>query len=388
MKKLKIFTICIAIICIFTACGNNNIVTENYVDTTTSGVEQNDDDSLEDLQTEAVVADEDEKESSAVEDKNILSDENKNNEAISEEKAAEDDQTEEKVDEIEADEKYDVNLFDKSEIYYAQRSMNVRKGPGKEYEITGHFSLNDEVEVLGECKDLPWYQIKYGDEIEFVHSSLVKKDKVDVEAIRIQQEAVAQQTQQAQATQAALPTQVAQVQAPEPVAPKPPVQAASGAAKTVFIGDSRTCQMREATGGAGVVWICEYATRYDWFQNTAIPQADTCIGLGTRVVICMGVNDPNSINSYANLVNQKATDWIGRGASVYYVSLNPVDHPYEDKAPLLDSFNATMPTLLSGVRWIDTASVIKQGGFVLEDGIHYDAAGNATIFNMIYGCLK
>jgi hypothetical protein len=47
-----------------------------------------------------------------------------------------------------------------------------------------------------------------------------------------------------------------------------------------------------------------------------------------------------------------------------------------------------MPGLLANVKWIDTASVVKQGGFVLEDGIHYDAAGNVSIYNMIIRSLK
>ncbi|MBP1585561.1 MAG: SGNH/GDSL hydrolase family protein, partial [Lachnospiraceae bacterium] len=155
-----------------------------------------------------------------------------------------------------------------------------------------------------------------------------------------------------------------------------------------FIGDSRTCQMRAATGGGKCGWICEYATGYDWFADTAIPQADPLIGNGTKVVICMGVNDPGSLNSYANKVNEKAAEWVNRGAKVYYVSINPVDHPYEDKTPNIDSFNTQMPGLLANVKWIDTASVIKQGGFVLEDGIHYDAAGNVSIYNMIIRSLK
>ena len=131
--------------------------------------------------------------------------------------------------------------------------------------------------------------------------------------------------------------------------------------------------MRAATGGGKCGWICEYATGYDWFADTAIPQADPLIGNGTKVVICMGVNDPGSLNSYANKVNEKAAEWVNRGAKVYYVG-NKRNMEFELASK-------------KGYKFLHV-SVVKQGGFVLEDGIHYDAAGNVSIYNMIIRSLK
>lgn len=292
--------------------------------------------------------------------------------------------TEEIVEEVSTEKTYDtddIKLYDKEEVYYVQQSVNVRKGPGTDFDKVGNLKINDELKVLGESKTTPWKEISYNGDIAFVHGDYIGIDKIDLEAIKAQQEEQAKLAEQQAQT-------AVQVQTPAAVVEAPPQPTIDNPVKTLFIGDSRTCQMQSATGGAGVTWICEYGTKYDWFKDTAIPKADGIVGKGTRVVICMGVNDPGSLNNYASLTNQKAADWIARGASVYYVSLNPVDSPYEDKTPQIDSFNAQMPSMLGGVRWIDTASVVKKGGFVLEDGIHYDAAGNITIFNMIYGCLK
>ena len=271
----------------------------------------------------------------------------------------------------------DVKTLDTPVTMYAQKQVNIRKGPDTQYDRLGTLSLNDEVNVIGECKNSPWKEIKFNDDVAFVHGDFLGIEKIDLEALKAAEEAAAA-TAAAQAPQQ-------QAQAAQPAQPAQPVASAAG---TLFIGDSRTCQMRAATGGGKCGWICEYATGYDWFADTAIPQADPLIGNGTKVVICMGVNDPGSLNSYANKVNEKAAEWVNRGAKVYYVSINPVDHPYEDKTPNIDSFNAQMPGLLANVKWIDTASVVKQGGFVLEDGIHYDAAGNVSIYNMIIRSLK
>ena len=283
----------------------------------------------------------------------------------------------------------DIQPYDTPATLYAQQKVNIRKGPSTDFDVLGMLNLNDAVSVVGESKSSPWKEIQYQDGTAFVHGGYLLAEPVDLEALRAQQEA-ARAAEAAKAAEDAAKqqeaAQAAQAQTiPQPnPAPQPEVPAPAG---ILFIGDSRTCQMQSATGGANCSWICEYGTSYDWFEQTAVPKADQLIGQGTKVVICMGVNDPNHLNSYASLVNRKAGDWNARGATVYYVSLNPVAQPYEDKTPQIDSFNASMPGMLSGVRWIDTASTIKQGGYLLVDGIHYDAMGNLNIFNLICGNL-
>lgn len=292
-----------------------------------------------------------------------------------------DEKSEEKADakanDAETSEDEDIVKLDKPVTMYAQNPVNVRKGPSTINDKLGYLQVNEEISVIGESKTTGWKQVTYKGQTAYVHGSRLGTEKVDMEARKAAEEAAAQAAAQQASTQ----------QAAAPAAPATP-KAKSTSGGILFIGDSRTCQMRDATGGAGCGWVCQYGADFGWFNDTGVPTADPLIGAGTRVVICMGVNDPGSIYSYARLVNEKAAEWVARGARVYYVSLNPVDHPYEDKIIPIDSFNATMPSQLANVYWIDTYSVVKQGGYVLEDGIHYDAAGNINIFNMIIGCVK
>lgn len=170
-------------------------------------------------------------------------------------------------------------------------------------------------------------------------------------------------------------------------APAAPAKVVSAPAGILFIGDSRCVQMQEAVGGGGCSWIAKNGGRYEWFSETAVPQADNIVGKGTKVVICMGVNDPGNIGNYAALVNQKAAEWSARGARIYYVSVNPVwENPYTSEQQVLN-FNASMPGMLSGVRWIDTYNYIQGAGCRIVDGLHFDAETYIKIFNAIVGSL-
>lgn len=311
---------------------------------------------------------------------------------------AEDTKDDSKADDVKAEAKDDkadsknddINVFDKPVTMYATSSVNVRKGPSTSTNKLGYLALNEEISVIGESKTTGWKQVTYKGETAYVHGSRLGLEKVDLAAIEAARQAAAEKAAAEQAAAAqqaqAAPAQAQSATASTQAAPAPKAAKTNGG--ILFIGDSRTCQMRDATGGAGCGWVCQYGADYGWFSGTGVPTADPMIGAGTKVVICMGVNDPGSIYSYARLVNEKAAEWVNRGARVYYVSLNPVDHPYEDKIIPIDSFNATMPSQLANVYWIDTYNVVRQGGYVLEDGIHYDAAGNIGIFNMIIGCLR
>lgn len=174
-------------------------------------------------------------------------------------------------------------------------------------------------------------------------------------------------------------------EAPAPVTepnPQPVV-----AANVVIIGDSRCVQMRDSTGGGGCVWICENSKRYEWFEQNAVPRADEVVGKGTKVVICMGVNDPGDASKYAALTNALAARWAARGAKTYYVSVNPVwENPYTTEEQVMN-FNATILPQLVGVRWIDTHTYLMNTGYNLVDGLHYDSDTNIKIFNAIIGSL-
>ena len=411
MTFRKFFLIISIIVCVFvqTACGNSAaeeaVAVEQEGDSTQEAEEteeQVNSLSSEEETTEATVSKKETEKAETqettdtkkeTETKEIMSVDD-NNSALGDNNSSEDNQNPAEDNDTEEEngpqiDRQDIQPYDTPATLYAQQKVNIRKGPSTDFDVLGMLNLNDAVSVVGESKSSPWKEIQYQDGTAFVHGGYLLAEPVDLEALRAQQEA-ARAAEAAKAAEDAAKqqeaAQAAQTQTtPQPnPAPQPEVPAPAG---ILFIGDSRTCQMQSATGGANCSWICEYGTSYDWFEQTAVPKADQLIGQGTKVVICMGVNDPNHLNSYASLVNRKAGDWNARGATVYYVSLNPVAQPYEDKTPQIDSFNASMPGMLSGVRWIDTASTIKQGGYLLVDGIHYDAMGNVNIFNLICGNL-
>ena len=271
---------------------------------------------------------------------------------------------------------------------YVKSPVNVRSGPSTDYDIVGNVTEGTELEVLGRYTDKGWYLINYNGQEAFVSHNYLVKDKPEPAEEPAQAKAPEAQTQPAPAPQTQ-PTPQSQTQ------PVPAQQAQAQqqedmpqAASILFIGDSRCVQMKAAVGGGGCSWICENSKGYDWLESKAIGQADRIIGKGTKVVVCLGVNDTEHVQKYAALVNQKAAEWAARGAKTYYVSVNPVStNPYRTEEEV-QSFNAAMPGLLSGVTWIDTHSVLVSNGYKLVDGLHFNEEGSVYIFNLIISSLR
>lgn len=63
---------------------------------------------------------------------------------------------------------------------YAQRAVNVRKGPGTDYEKIGGLSANQEVVVTGKAST-GWYEISYNGGVGYVSNNYLGNDKVVVE---------------------------------------------------------------------------------------------------------------------------------------------------------------------------------------------------------------
>ena len=278
-----------------------------------------------------------------------------------------------------------VIVYEEPIALYAQSILNVRKGPDTVYDVLGTLATNDQVEVIGEYEESKWMVITFQGEKAFVSGRYLGEEQIDLVALQAQQEAAAMAAIEADVQKMGEAEKVASEQAAIEENPAPPYIASP--AGVVFVGDSRCVQMSAAVGGGGSTWICENSKRYSWFESYAVPRLDNIVGKGTKVVICMGVNDPWDYNQYAALANQRAAEWGARGAVTYFVSVNPVwENPYVTQEQV-DTFNANMPGLLNGVRWIDTASIVKQGGYKLVDGLHYDTSAYINIFNLICGSL-
>jgi len=275
-----------------------------------------------------------------------------------------------------------LNLFEASKDMYVKSDVNVRKGPSTDYDLVGHLSPGTLVKVLGQYGEKGWYYVEYDKDKAFVSNNFLQTDKP------AQEETPAKENASAEQAKAEAP---APVQAPKQAPAATEVKAATDTlpepASVLFIGDSRCVQMRAAVGDGGCSWICQNSKGYEWMESTAIAQADRIIGKGTKVVICLGVNDTGNVNRYASLVNQKAAEWAARGASTYYVSVNPVTENIYRTEEEVQYFNATLPGLLSGVTWIDTHTYLVEHGFQMKDGLHYTDPCSVTIFNLIISSL-
>lgn len=272
----------------------------------------------------------------------------------------EDDKTakskEESAEEVKEKKPIVVTRLEEPKTLYATIALNVRRGPSTDYERAGSLAMAEDVLVLGQA-DTGWYFFMRNGEPVYASGKYLSETKPE------------------------LPP-------PAPPTPQPNSgQTAVAPAGVIMVGDSRCVQMQEAVGGGGCSWVCENSKEIKWFQEKAIPRIDPSVGRGTKVVINMGVNDPEHYLKYVEVVNAKAAEWVGRGAKVYFVSVNPVwENPYTTQEQV-DMFNANVPGMLSNVRWIDTSSWLVANGYRLVDGLHYDGPTYVNIFNLIMGSL-
>lgn len=157
--------------------------------------------------------------------------------------------------------------------------------------------------------------------------------------------------------------------------------------KLVFIGDSRTEGLRDAVNDDSV-WSCLSSMGYDWMVSTGVPQIEDQIEDNTAVIILMGVNDLYNVNNYISYINSKASEWSGRGAQTYFVSVGPVQNdPYASNAEI-ESFNSAMQANLIGVTYIDIYSHLVSDGFSTVDGTHYPDSVSVDIYNYILDHLE
>lgn len=71
-------------------------------------------------------------------------------------------------------------ITDMDKTMYAKSSVNVRKGPGAEYEKLGSLSTNQELKVTGKCNEFDWYRIIYNGNESYVNVNYLLDEKVTV----------------------------------------------------------------------------------------------------------------------------------------------------------------------------------------------------------------
>ena len=202
------------------------------------------------------------------------------------------------------------------------------------------------------------------------------------EDILAAQQAVAQRQYQL-AQQALLAQQMAELAKSQDEALKAAAKSLELSAGVIFVGDSRTVQMKDSVGLSAASFIAENSKGYTWFKDVALNQLDPMVKPGVKIVINLGVNDPGNIDNYIALVNQKTFEWTAKGATVYYATVNPVsENPYTSQTQV-DYFNSKLVPGLVGVNIIDTNSFLKLNGYTLVDGLHYTEKTYKDIYNYI-----
>lgn len=141
--------------------------------------------------------------------------------------------------------------------------------------------------------------------------------------------------------------------------------------------------MSSAVGGNDT-WSGKVSAGLDWMKSSGVPNVESNIKNGSAVIILMGVNDLYHADSYISYINEKANSWKSKGATTYFVSVNPTENSYSHLNTDIDSFNQKLKNGLVNVNYIDTNSYLKSNGFSTTDGLHY----TQDTYNKIYNYIK
>jgi len=212
---------------------------------------------------------------------------------------------------------------------FATTTVNIRSGAGTEFDKLGKLAWGSPVKVTGETGN-GWYEIAYNDGKGYVSMKYVSEGIPGVPFL--------------------------------------------------FVGDSRTVQMKTAVGSNDKAYVAKIGEGYSWFKNTALPQIPNYAGNGTVMVINFGVNDLANAPKYIQLINNNIDAWTASGIKVYYAAVTPVKNCKTVSNEQIERFNAKLKSQLDPrISWIDGYSYLQQNGFSTGDGLHYN---NSTYKNL------
>ena len=214
---------------------------------------------------------------------------------------------------------------------FASATVNVRNGAGIQCDKIGKLSWGAQITVTGETGS-GWYEIAYKDGIGYVSKDYVSTGIPGVPFL--------------------------------------------------FVGDSRTVQLKTAVGSTDKAYVAKVGEGYSWFKNTALPQIPNYAGNGTVMVINFGVNDLANASKYIKLVNSNIDSWEAAGIKVYYAAVTPVKNCKTVSNEQIEKFNAKLKSQLDPrVTWIDGYSYLKQNGFSTGDGLHYNNSTYKSLYS-------
>ncbi len=156
----------------------------------------------------------------------------------------------------------------------------------------------------------------------------------------------------------------------------------------IFIGDLRTAQMKVSSKDTSSIWIVNPSATFTWFQTSATHSIEARIKSNTAICVLMGfesIHVPNSSLQYCKYINECADRWSVKGASTYFVSVNPVDESKYRRINNIEiqKWNQDVRNgLNANVGYIDTYSAIINN-FQSIDGFSYDNETLMKIYTLI-----
>ncbi len=173
--------------------------------------------------------------------------------------------------------------------------------------------------------------------------------------------------------------------------------------ETIFVGDSRTNQMRlngiiddnytVYGGGLGYLWFVgdgTFSASLTNYPSGGINGVNAIINEGTsyNIVIWLGVNDLFNINSYMSIYEELAQgEWSSH--NIYIVSVGPVNDALASVTNAsIDTFNDTMENFvatsgLNNLFYIDLEYSQDSIEYYDGEGLHYGASDYQAIHDII-----
>ena len=163
----------------------------------------------------------------------------------------------------------------------------------------------------------------------------------------------------------------------------------------ILVGDSRTVGMKATVGGSAT-WIAKENEGVDWLKSTVIPKLKKMEVDQKLVVFNLGVNDLVQSSTYISVLQSLGETLRRRGATVYFMTVNPVDekeeakHGYSVKNQAIVDFNVKLAQALlsSGFGIIDTYDYLVDHSFSTVDGVHYSGATYKTIYSVLCDAIR
>ena len=189
-----------------------------------------------------------------------------------------------------------------------------------------------------------------------------------------------------------VPLAVFPAPAPEDRVPRVKLATTTGERVTedrmILVGDSRFAGMKQAVGG-NAAWITAVGEGVLWLRDSVIPKLNGMDVSGRAVVFNLGVNDLTQTPTYLSVLAGLGSSLRKRGATVYFMTVNPVDeekeaaYGYKVTNQSIVQFNRTIATTLKGFGIINTYDYLADKGFQTVDGLHY----TKDVYRMIYSAV-